>query len=274
MVLTVNTNIASLNAQRHLTEVTRLLGMDYQRLASGLRIVSAADDPAGLAISERMRARLRSLSRAQLNANDGFSLAQTAEGALNEVSSMLIRMRELGIQAANGTLTGTDMDSLQSEFSQLRDEIDRISEYVEFNGMKLLNAVQSIAFQVGDGTSPGVDTITLNLPDMSALALGLTGESIGSGGDVTSAIQAVDGAIDTVTGARGELGGFMNRITHAINYIGVEIEHLAAAESRIRDADIAREVASATRHAIIQRMAVSVLQHANMQPKLLLQLLR
>jgi flagellin len=242
-------------------------------LASGQRIVTAADDPAGLAMSERLRARIRSLNQARLNANDGISVVQTAEGALNEVSAMLVRMRELAIQASNGALSNSDRDALQQEFDTLDQEIDRIAQVAEFNGQDLLQG-GSISIQIGAGTASGIHTIELSLPNLRSSMLGIDTLDIGSSGDTEVAIEGVDDAIDLVTGARGELGAFQNRLTHAINNLGVEIENLSAAESRIRDADIAEEVANLTKFNIMQQAALAVLQHALQQPALLLTLLK
>jgi flagellin len=272
MVLSINTNIPALNAQRHLSAVNALLARTYRRLASGQRIVSAADDPAGLAMSERLRARIRSLSRARLNANDGISTVQVAEGALNEVSAMLVRMRELAIQASNGLMSENDRDALQQEFDALDQEINRIASASDFNGQNLLSG-GTITIQIGAGTRAGIDTITLSLPDMRSVSLGIDILDIGSSGNTEEAIQGVDGAIDIVTTARGDLGAFQNRLTHAINNLGVEIENLSAADSRIRDADMAQETARLVKYSIIQQAAVAVLAQAKDQPYLYIKLL-
>lgn len=274
MTLRIGTNIASLNAHRNLSKITELLQKSYRHLSSGQRIATAADDPAGLAISERLRAQIRSVTRAQLNANDGISLSQTAEGALNEISSMLVRMRELAIESANGSLTGADKDSLQSEFAALNDEITRIAESARFNNQSLLNGAGTYTFQVGAGTVGGVDTISLTLSDMRSAALGLTGLDIGSSGDTNAAIQQIDVAVDMVTEMRGDLGAFENRVTHAINYLGKAIENLSAAESRIRDVDVAMEMANVTKYSIIQQAAIAVLAQANQQPWAVLALMK
>lgn len=273
MKVTMNTNVASLNAQRNLAKITAMLGGCYRRLSSGSRIDKASDDAAGLAISERMRARIRSLTRAQLNANDGISMAQTAEGALNEVSAMLIRMRELAVQASNGGQTASDLSALNDEFTALIEEITRIAEGTNFNRQSLLNADQAVSFQVGDGINPAIDMISLDLEDMRAAALGIDSLSIDEGSDIQAAIDQVDTAINDVTSFRGDLGGFINRMSSTIRYLGDTLANLSASESRIRDADMAHEVAELTRCAIIQNAAVYVLQQANNQPQLYLELL-
>lgn len=275
MSLRVNTNVASINAQQNLASVTNRLMKNFSRLSSGLRIATASDDAAGLAISERLRAQVRSLARAQLNANDGISMVQTAEGALNEVSGMLVRMRELAIEANNGALVGADQDSLQAEFSALISEIDRISQATSFNNVNLLDgSTSTLTFQVGVGTTTNVDTIDLSLSNMRATTLGIDSLDIGSTGSVTAAITALDSAIDTVTSARGDFGAVQNRLISTITNLGVSIENISAAESRIRDVDVAYETADLTRNSIMQQAALSMLAQANMQPQVALSLLQ
>jgi flagellin len=258
----------------NLSKVTDRLGKNYSRLSSGMRIASASDDSAGLAISERLRAQVRSLQRAQLNANDGISMVQTAEGALNEVSGMLVRMRELAVQANNGSLTTSDQDSLDAEFQQLVSEIDRIAQVTSFNGIDLLGSAQTITFQVGEGTTSNVDTIDMGLYSMKKADLSISSLDIGNGGNVTQAITKIDWAIDRVTNTRGSLGAIQNRLSSTINNLGVTIENISAAESRIRDVDVAYETADLTRNSIMQQAALSMLAQANMQPQVALSLLQ
>lgn len=275
MALTVNTNVPSINAQQNLARVTERLGGNFGRLSSGLRIVRASDDAAGLAISERLRAQVRSLQRAQLNAGDGISIVQTAEGALNEVSAMLVRMRELAIEANNGSMSGADQNSLNQEFGSLISEIDRIAQATSFNGVNLLDgSTSSMTMQVGSGTSSGVDTITVNLTNMRSSTLGIDSLDIGSGGGITAAITAIDTAIDSVTSARGDFGALQNRLQSTITNLGISIENISAAESRIRDVDVAYETADLTRNSILQQAALSVLAQANVQPQIALALLQ
>jgi flagellin len=276
MGLRVNTNVASLNAQRNLANLTEQLGRSFRRLSTGLRIASAADDAAGLAISERLRAQVRSLDQAKRNANDGISMVQTAEGALNEVGDTLIRLRELAVQASNGTVSPQDRDTLNQEFQSLVAEIDRIAQVTEFNGIKLLDGTQSsVSFQVGIGTTAGVDTLAVALDSARAQDLGIDQLDIGSGAgaDPAAAIAAVDAAIDQVSGLRGGFGAVQNRLGSTINNLGMTVENLSAAESRIRDVDVAWETAQLTKYQILQQASIAVLAQANMLPQGALQLL-
>jgi flagellin len=281
MGLQINSNIASLNAQRNLSMVTDRLGRNFRRLSSGFRIATASDDAAGLAISERMRAQVRSLSQASRNSSDGISLTQTAEGALNEVSNILIRMRELAVQANNGTLSDSDKDTLQNELSQLVDEIDRIAQASTFNDVNLLDGTQgTVTFAVGINTVAGIDTISVTLDSMRTADLGsasgtaLDSIDIGSTGDVSVAIASIEQAIDDVTEFRGRLGAMENRLGSTIANLGAQIENLTAAESRIRDVDVAQETADLTRNSIVQQAALAILAQANLQPQVALSLLQ
>jgi flagellin len=275
MGLRVNANIASMNAQRSLAQRTERLQANFRRLSTGLRISTASDDAAGLAISERFRAQIRSTNQALRNAQDGISLTQTGEGALNEVSSILIRMRELSIQANNGTVSSTDRETLNEEFSDLVNEINRIAESTTFNGVRLLDGTGStITFQVGTGTTVGIDTIELSTSDTLASTLGLATLDIGSTGNATIAIDALDSAITAVSRVRGQFGAAQNRLTSTIANLQIQSENLTAAESRIRDVDVAVETAELTRNSILQQAAISVLAQANVQPQAALQLLQ
>jgi len=272
MGLRVNSNLFSMTAQRNLSNVSNRLGGNFSRLSSGLRIATAADDAAGLGISERMRSQIRSLQQAGRNANDGISLVQTAEGAMAEVSSNLVRMRELAVQAANGTLNSGDRAALDEEFQALVDEIDRVADQTSFNGVALLDgSTTSLSIQVG--TEDG-ETIDLTLTDVNTDALsGIGSAAIGTVSGASAALDAIDTAIDTVATARGDLGASTNRIQSAIRSIAATAENLSAAESRIRDVDVAAETADLTRNSIMQQAAVSVLAQANVQPQLALSLL-
>ncbi len=273
MGLRINTNLFSINAQRNLGIHTKKLAGSFKRLSTGLRIASASDDAAGLAISERLRAQVRSLDQAKRNANDGISLTQTAEGALDETSSILIRLRELAVQASNGTVNSTDRDTLNQEFSALVSEIDRISTSTTFNGTSLLSSNTSISLQVGSGTTSGTDTLSVTLTASSASALGLSSLDIGSSGTVSAAITAVDAAINSVASTRGNFGAITNRLNSVINNLGVQVENLSAAGSRIRDVDVAAESAALTRNSILQQAATSILAQANVQPQAALSLI-
>jgi flagellin len=271
MSLRINTNVFSLNAQRNLSTQTSKLGKSFQRLSTGLRITNASDDAAGLAISERLRADTRSLEQAGRNANDGISLIQTAEGALDETSNILGRLRELSVQASNGTLSSDDKDTLQQEFALLVDEVDRIANSTSFNGTDLLNSDSTISLQVGEGTTSGTDTIDVTFSASGSADLALDSLDISS--DPSSAITAIDTAIDSVAQLRGDLGATQNRLDSTIRNIGVRVENLSAAESRIRDVDVAKESANLTKNSILQQAALSVLSQANVQPQSALSLL-
>ena len=273
MGLRVNTNIASINSQRNLESITNRLGKNYAKLSTGLRITTASDDAAGLAISERLRSQVRSLTQAKRNAMDGISLVQTAEGSMNETNSILIRMKELATQAANGTVSARDKATLNEEFTALRSEIDRIAMSTEFNGVKLLDgSSSSMTLQIGLGTAAGVDTIGVSLS--AALATSLTLDSLNIATGASAAMDAIDIAIDSVSSLRGSLGAVQNRLDSTITNIGVAVENLSAAESRIRDVDIASETAKLTRNSIMQQAAISVLSQANASPQSALSLLQ
>ncbi|GDY02404.1 flagellin [Planctomycetota bacterium] len=275
MGLRVNSNIASMNAQRSLSVTTERLQANFRRLSTGLRISTAADDAAGLAISERFRAQVRSTNQAVRNAQDGISLTQTGEGALNEVSNILIRMRELSIQANNGTVSANDRDTLNEEFRDLINEVDRIALSTTFNGVRLLDGTGStLTFQVGTGIQTGIDTIQLSTSNALASTLGLASLDIGSGGMPTTSISAVDVAINSVSRIRGEFGAVQNRLTATIANLQIQAENLSAAESRIRDVDVAVETAALTRNSILQQAAISILAQANTQPQSALKLLQ
>ncbi|MCC7011031.1 MAG: flagellin FliC [Planctomycetes bacterium] len=271
MGLRVNTNVAALTSQRNLSAVTGRLQGNFSRLSSGLRIATAADDAAGLGISERMRAQIRSFNVASRNAQDGVSLAQTAEGALQEVSNNLNRMRELAVQSSNGTLTTADRATLNTEFQALVTEIGRVASQTSFNGVNLLDGTtSSLDLQVGVNSG---ETISVGLSDMTTTTLGVGSLDVTSAGNAQSALATIDTAIDDVTTARGDLGAAQNRLTSAIASILNTRENLSAAESRIRDVDVAIETADLTRNSILQQAAVSVLSQANVQPQLALSLL-
>jgi flagellin len=274
MGLRVNTNSASINAQRNLASVTEKLSGNFRRLSTGLRISSASDDAAGLAISERLRSQIRSLDQAKRNANDGISLVQTAEGALNEVSSILTRLRELAIQSSNGSVSNADKETLDEEFQSLVGEINRIGRSTEFSGIKLLDGTSStVTFQVGFGTTSGIDTISVSLSAALSTTLALNSLDIGSGGATTTAITNIDTAINTVSGLRGSLGAVQNRLNSTINNLAITVENLSSAESRIRDVDVAYETAQLTRNSILQQASISVLSQANALPQSALRLL-
>ncbi len=271
MGLRVNTNLFSMTAHRNLSNVTSRLAGNFARLSSGLRIASAADDAAGLGISERMRAQIRSLHQAGRNASDGVSLVQAAEGSLDELSGNLVRMRELAVQAANGTLNSGDRAVLDEEFQALIEEIDRVATQTTFNGVVLFDgSTTTLSIQVG--TESG-ETIDVTLEDAQASTLGLSGAALDTATNASAALDLLDTAIDTISGFRGNLGSFQNRLGSVVRSISTAAENLSAAESRIRDVDIAAETADLTRNTILQQAALSVLAQANVQPQLALSLL-
>jgi flagellin len=280
----INTNILSLNAQRNLNSSQGALQTSLQRLSSGLRINSAKDDAAGLAISERFTAQIRGLNQAVRNANDGISLSQTAEGAMGEVTNNLQRIRELAVQSANATNSDSDRDSLQLEVAQLLEEINRVATQTTFNGTALLDgSFGGAVFQVGansgetitvgDAANP-VDIRVATLFNDGATPPVATPPDIGSTGDAALAIDAIDAALDTVNGYRAEFGAVQNRFESVIANLSTAVENLSASRSRIMDADFAAETAALTRAQILQQAGVSVLAQANAAPQSVLQLLQ
>jgi len=274
MALTINTNVASLNAQRNLSSTQLQLSKSMERLSSGLRINRAGDDAAGLAISQNMQANIRSMNQAVRNANDGISLVQTAEGALNETSNILLRMRELGTQAANGVLSQSQRDNIQVEFKNLQDEIDRISAVTDFNGTKLLNGALSAgtSLQIGTGTTSN-DVISVTIGNNNTATLSVSANFVSTQGAAQSALTAIDSAIQAVSTARGNLGAVQNRLQSTINNLQVAVENTSAANSRIVDVDVAAESANMTKAQILAQAGVSVLSQANQAPQLALKLL-
>ncbi len=275
MGLRVNTNVASINAQRSLSVNTTLLQKSLEKLSSGMRINRAGDDAAGLAISEVLKSDIRALQQASRNAADGISMIQTAEGGLEEVSGILIRMRELSQQAATGTLGDDERQYLDSEFQQLVLEVTRIADSTEFNGTKLLQGTSaSLDIQVGIGT--GSDSqVTLQLgAAMTADGLGLTGIDITTADNAVAAITTILTATGLVSAQRADFGSAQNRLESTIRNIAMSVENLSAANSRIRDVDIAAETSNMTSLQILQQAGVSVLAQANSTPQLALELLR
>jgi flagellin len=274
MGLRINNNIASLNAQRNLGRSQDDLGRSFERLSSGLRITRASDDVAGLAISERLRSRIRSLNQATRNANDGVSLVQTAEGALNEVSNILVRLRELAVQASSGTTSNDDKETLDIEFQSLVGEIDRIAQVTAFNGIALLDGSQGqVSIRVSDGVA-SIDSISVTLESIRTSDLTINALDIGSGGDTTTSITNIDQAINTVARIRGNLGAAQNRLESAILNVSNAANNLQAAEARIRDGAVAAETALLTRNNILQQAAIAILAQANAAPQSALALLR
>jgi len=274
MALTINTNVASLNAQRSLNATQGRLNGNLGRLSSGQRINTAADDAAGLAISERFKAQIRSLGQAERNANDGVSMLQTAEGALNEISGVLTRIRELSVQSANGTLGSTERTYLNNENQALQDEITRISDVTQFNGTNLLDGTLTAAsLQVGTQNTTN-DQITFSITNSDFATLAGAAVDISSQTGAQAALATLDTAIDAVSTTRAGLGTVQNRLNVTVANLGSARENIAAANSRIRDVDVASETADLTRNNILIQAGVSVLSQANQAPQVALNLLR
>ena len=268
MSLRINTNVEAFNAHRQLSATSDKLGKAMERLSSGYRINRAADDAAGLAITEKLRGQIGGLEQAQRNAQDAISLVQTAEGNLQEVHSMLGRIRELAVQFKNGTLSTSDQAAIQSEINMLASEIQRIGQSASFNGISLLSTTSSITFQVGamDGEVITVSTISLGqgIP-ASTFALTQSG---------ATDISEIDAAIDAVSQQRAQFGAVQNRLEHTLSNLSIYDENLQSSESRIRDVDMASEMVQFTKLQILQQAGTAMLAQANQTPQTVLQLLR
>lgn len=272
----INHNISSYNAQRQLTFNNTQQAKSLEKLSSGYRINRAADDAAGLAISEKMRNQIRGMEQANQNALDGISLIQTAEGALNETHAMLQRMGQLYTQAANEVLTDTDAEKIESEITQLTDQIENISKQTKFNTKELLSANvagEKLIFQVGANNGETIE-LTLAAADKASLDIDALDPLDGTNATATANLDKIQAAIDTVSGIRSDLGSIQNRLEHTINNLGTTAENLQAAESRIRDVDMAKEMSEFTKNNILQQAATAMLAQANQQPQGVLQLLR
>jgi flagellin len=277
----INTNISALNAWRQLSTTNTAMSKSLEKLSSGFRINRAADDAAGLAISEKMRSQIRGLNQAMRNAQDGISMIQTAEGALTEVHSILQRMRELKVQASSDTMASEDIAAIDLEIGDLVDELDRIATTTQFNTQTLLNGSLKVTVDVDTGEESGgavilvgansgaSDSVRVGIGDMQAKALGLKDGS----GALTVTLATIDTAIETVSTERATLGALQNRLEHTINNLGAAAENLQAAESRIRDVDMALEMASFTKHQILLQAGTAMLAQANMSPQSVLKLL-
>jgi len=275
MALTINTNVASMNAQRNLGATQMRLNGNLGRLSSGQRINTAADDSAGLAISERFKSQIRSFGQAERNANDGVSMLQTAEGALNEISGVLTRIRELAVQSANGTLGSAERVYIDNENLALQAEITRISDVTEFNGTKLLDGTVSAGatLQVGiNGTTN--DQISFSIQDSDFSTLTGAAVSLSTQTNAQAALTTLDTAINAVSTIRAGLGTVQNRLNVTVANLGSARENISAANSRIRDVDVAAETAEMTRNNILVQAGVSVLSQANQAPQAALTLLR
>ena len=275
MTTVINTNVASLTAQRTLAKSSLEMATALQRLSSGLRINSAKDDAAGLALTERLTSQVRGYNQAIRNSGDGISLVQTAEGGIEAISNSLQRMRELAVQAANFSLTSADRTAVNAEFAELRKEIDRVAGQTKFNGKELLNgSFTTSAFQVGANVDETIDVAAIANLAASALGLTATGVDMSSAANAETSITAIEAALSTVTTARANLGASINRFEQTISNLRVTVENLTAARSRIQDADFAAETAALTRLQILQQSGMAVLSQANNLPQGVLALLR
>lgn len=266
MGLRINTNVASLNAQRNLSGTRVNQQKTLEQLSSGQRINRAGDDAAGLAISENLKAQIRGLGQAERNAQDGISLVQIAEGGLSEVSNILIRLRELAVQAASDTIGQTERKFLNVEFEQLTAEVDRIANSTEFNRVPLLNGTGAVFdIQIGTRNDPLSDRLTFDASsaDVNVAALGLNLASVADKISAQNSLAAIDQSIVSVSGIRADFGALQNRLQSTINNLQVSVENLSAANSRVRDADIAKSTAELTKNNILMQAGTSVLAQAN-----------
>ena len=281
MALRINYNYESISAQRNLSSTQGSFFRAIEQLSSGLRINKAADDTAGLAVSEKLKNQVRGLNQAQRNAQDGISLLQTAEGALNETHSLLARMRELAVQSSNDTLSNSDRLHIQDEVNALLSEVDRISNATQFNKISLLTGtgvITGLNLHVGANTEPslndGSNQITISIANSNTTGLSIATLSLTTQGAANSAISTLDAAIETISTTRGKIGAYQNRLDSMIDSLGVASENAGAANSRIRDADVAKAVSEMVRTQILQQSTMAVLAQANQAPQMALQLLK
>jgi flagellin len=281
----INHNISSMITQSARNDALGEQGKSLEKLSTGLRINRASDDAAGLSVSEQLRTQVRGMGRAKANAQDGIALLQIAEGAANEMSSMLQRMRELAIQSSNDTLTSTDRSYVDQEFKALVNEVDRISKTTNYNGQTLVyggatsfGAGTSSVLHIGANDKVGTDTLTITIDGLSASALGLTGGTTAVGvsthASALAAIATIDNAIKSVNNMRSDMGAYVNRLEHAINNLNNQEFNSQDAESRIRDVDFAKESTEFTRHQILTQSSTSMLSQANQVPNGVMGLLR
>ena len=270
-MLAIKNNVMAANAARHLGQSYDALAQSIERLSSGLRINSAKDDAAGLAVRELMRADTAVLQQGARNAQDGISLLQTAEGGMQNIDNLLVRMKQLAEQAATGTYSSSQRSIMNSEFDELSAEITRISGSAKFNGTSLLNsATGSIAVNFGSSS----DSITVHMKNVSATGLSVDSLNIGTAASAQAALTTLDTAIGTATTARADFGAKMNRLTTTVEVLGIQAENLQTAESRISDVDVATEMAAMTRNQVLAQAGVSMLAQANTMPQMALTLLR
>ena len=279
MPLNINTNVSSLNAQRHLTSNTSMLSKSMEKLSSGYRINRAGDDAAGLALSEKLRSQIRGSQKAQDNVQDGINVLNIADGALQSVTDNLQRMRELAVQAGNDTYNTAQRSSMKAEFDQLASGINQIASATQFNGVKLLNgSASALKLQIGANSSSGVDTLDIGAAgafgNVNTSSLSLTSVSLSSNSGALSALSSLDAAITTINTQRGTIGALSNRLETTATNLATNVENTSASESRIRNVDVASESAKMSQYQILQQAAAAMLTQANQAPQLALQLLR
>lgn len=279
MGLRISTNVSSLTGQRHLRDTRQLLDRSIERLSSGYRINRAGDDAAGLAISEKLRAKTRGLVQAQRNASDGISLIQVAEGGLGEVQNILVRLRELGVQAASDTIGQRERRYLNEEFQSLKAEVDRIANSTEFNGTFLLDGTGGtldLQINTGGDNILGVDRLSFDAfrLDVNVDQLGLEVANVADKNGAQRCLALIDGALESVSSVRGELGAIENRLESTIRNISISVENLTSARSRIKDVDVADESAELAKYNILMQSGISVLTQANSIPQMALALLK
>jgi len=275
MGISLQTNVGSINAQRHTNQTGNKMSQAMQRLSSGFRINSAQDDAAGLGISERLKSQVRGMAQASRNASDGLSVVQTAEGVMSEVSDILIRMRELSVQSASDSVTGTERGYINTEFTELKDEINRLVKSTKYNGEKLLDgSYTSKDFQVGFEKGDATDfVIQVSIANVNASGLSIASSVADTKTNAKASMAALDSALDSLNSARATLGAKGNRLMSAAAAVDVTRENLAAANSRIRDTDVAVETSNFAKQQVLMQAGVSMLSQANAQPQLALRLL-
>ena len=268
----INTNLNAMIATNQMSKNTALAGSSMEKLSTGLRITKAGDDAAGLAVSEKMRAQIRGMEQAERNVQDGISMVQTAEGALEEAGNIAQRMRELGVQAGNDTLSDEDRTKVKAELTQLQDEMKKISEETKFNGKKLLNTAGTFTIQAGANS----ETRTITTADLSGIAnnLSLTSTNISNASEAQSFVKKVDVALESINAARSALGSMQNRLEYTANNLTTSTENLTAAESRIRDVDVAKEMVTLSKLNILNQASQAMVSQAKQQPESVSQLLR
>lgn len=266
----INTNLNAMIATNQMSKNTALAGSSMEKLSTGLRITKAGDDAAGLAVSEKMRAQIRGMEQAERNVQDGISMVQTAEGALEEAGNIAQRMRELGVQAGNDTLSDDDRTKVKEELKQLQDEMTKIADETKFNGKQLLNAAGTFTIQAGANS----ETRKITTADLSSIANGLSTISVSTSAQAQSFVEKVDTALESINNARSELGAMQNRLEYTANNLTTSTENLTAAESRIRDVDVAKEMVTLSKLNILNQASQAMVSQAKQQPESVSQLLR